>query len=204
MSIVYIFANPSFPEFIKIGRCEDLDQRLASLSSNTALPLPFECVYACTVSNAAKVEKTLHRVFNQHRVNLKREFFRMEPEPAIEILELLSQGEVSPNCDKENDTWELDQAFLKTLYEEFTFDQAGVRLGHLLNFAPEPSISCIVTGRKEVEFENESHTLYEVTRLALTLAGRAPKIKLSPARYWLYEGELLAHRKHQKLHNRLD
>ena len=204
MSIVYIFANPSFPDFIKIGRCEDLDQRLASLSSNTALPLPFECVYACSVADAPKVERALHRAFNEYRVNPKREFFRMEPEPVIEILELLSQGEVEPSYDKESKASSEDESFLEALYEEFTFDQAAVNLGCILNFAPETAISCVVIGRNEVELENRSTTLTEATRIALIKTGKTPKITLSPARYWLYDNELLAHRKHQKLHKRLD
>ena len=202
MSIVYVLANPSFPDFIKIGRCTDIDQRLASLSSNTALPLPFECVFACNVDDPSTVEQTLHRTFREHRVNPRREFFRMSPEPVIELLQLLSKGEVEPR-NHTNDTPSSDEKFLEDLYSEFTFDQASVPLGSKIVFARMNSLTCFVTGRNEVQFEGIQHLLSDVTRLALARVGKDPKIKLSPARYWLYDGELLIQRKHQKLHGRM-
>ena len=202
MSIVYILANPSFPDFIKIGRCTDIDQRLASLSSNTALPLPFECIFACTVDDPKTVEQTLHRAFSEHRVNPRREFFRMSPEPVIELLQLLSKGEVEPN-NHITDTPSSDKKLLEELYSEFTFDQASVPLGSQIVFARMNSLTCFVTSRNEVEFEGTQYLLSDVTREALARVGKDPKIKLSPARYWLYEGELLTQRKHQKLHGHM-
>ena len=203
MSIVYVLANPSFPDFIKIGRCKDIDQRLASLSSNTALPLPFECVFACTVDNPKTVEKTLHETFQKHRVNPRREFFRMSPEPVIKLLQLLSKGEIEPINNTASSS-PSDEKFLEELYSEFTFDQAAVPLGSKIAFARLDSITCYVTGRNEVEFEGSQHLLADATRIALARVGKDPKIKLSPARYWIYEGEVLAHRKHQKIHGRMN
>ena len=203
MSIVYVLANPSFPDFIKIGRCKDIDQRLASLSSNTALPLPFECVFACTVDNPKTVEKTLHETFRQYRVNPRREFFRMSPEPVIKLLLLMSKGEIEPINNTASSS-PSDEKFLEDLYSEFTFDQAAVPLGSKIVFARLDSITCYVTGRNEVEFEGSQHLLADATRIALARVGRDPKIKLSPARYWIYEGEVLAHRKHQNIHGRLN
>ena len=203
MSIVYVLANPSFPDFIKIGRCKDIDQRLASLSSNTALPLPFECVFACTVDDPKTVEKTLHRTFGEYRVNPRREFFRMSPEPVIELLQLLSTGEIEPINNTASSS-PSDEKFLEDLYSEFTFDQAAVPLGSKIVFARLDSITCYVTGRNEVEFEGSQYLLADATRIALARVGKDPKIKLSPARYWVYEGEVLAYRKHQKIHGRLN
>lgn len=202
MSIVYVLANPSFPDFIKIGRCKDIDQRLSSLSSNTALPLPFQCVFACTVEDPKTVEKTLHRTFREYRVNPRREFFRMSPEPVIELLKLLSKGEIEPSSDNLASP-SSDEKFLEGLYSEFTFDQASVPLGSQIVFARMESLNCFVTGRNEVEFEGTQQLLTDATRIALARVGKDPEIKLSPARYWLYEGEVLAHRKHQKIHGRL-
>ena len=203
MSIVYVLANPSFPDFIKIGRCKDIDQRLASLSSNTALPLPFECVFACTVDNPKTVEKALHETFRQYRVNPRREFFRMSPEPVIKLLLLMSKGEIEPINNTASSS-PSDEKFLEDLYSEFTFDQAAVPLGSKIVFARLDSITCHVTGRNEVEFEGSQHLLADATRIALARVGRDPKIKLSPARYWIYKGEVLAHRKHQNIHGRLN
>ena len=204
MSIVYIFANPSFPDFIKIGRCEDVGQRLKSLSSNSALPLPFECVFACNVNDPKVVEQTLHKAFDQQRVNPRREFFRMSPEPVIALLQLVSQGEVTVPSVADDDSQENDRLFLEKLYGEFTFDQASVELGSRIIFSHDDFINCVVIGRNEVELNGSPCSLTEATKMALKKVGKDPKIKLSPARYWLYNGELLAHRKHQKIHGRID
>ena len=203
MSIVYIFANPSFPDFIKIGRCEDVGQRLKSLSSNSALPLPFECVYACNVSDPKMVEQTLHKAFHEHRVNPRREFFRMSPEPVIALLQLVSQGEVTIPSITDDDSQEVDSEFLEKLYREFTFDQASVDLGSTIMFSTDNSITCVVIGRNDVEYNGSQCSLADATKNALIRVEKDPKIKLSPARYWLYDGELLAYRKHQKIHGRL-
>lgn len=203
MSIVYIFANPSFPDFIKIGRCEDVGQRLKSLSSNSALPLPFECVYACTVNDPKMVEQTLHKAFDEHRVNPRREFFRMSPEPVIALLQLVSQGEVTIPPVTDDDSQEVDRKFLEKLYREFTFDQAAVALGSTIIFSTDNSITCAVIGRNEVEYNGSQYSLTEATKMALKKVGKDTNIKLSPARYWLYDGDLLAHRKHQKIHGRI-
>ena len=204
MSIIYVFANPSFPDFIKIGRCSNLEQRLRSLSSNTALPLPFECIFACRVKDAKSVEATLHRTFDDCRVNPRREFFRMSPEPVIALLQLMSLEEVEVNESLNEEIESSDDAFKETLYSEFTFDQASVPLGETITFTHTESFKCCVVGRNEVEFQGSEYSLTDMTKLALRQIGKDPKIKISPARYWLYNDEPLTHRKHQKLHGRLD
>lgn len=204
MSIIYILVNPSFPDFIKIGRCSDLTQRIRSLSSNTALPLPFECIFACSVEDAKKVEATLHRTFKDYRVNPRREFFRMSPEPVIDLLQLISLGEIEITEDFDEELASSNDAFKETLYSEFTFDQASVPLGETITFAQSKSMKCCVIGKNDVEFQGSEYSLTEMTKLALQKNGKNPRIKISPARYWLYKNEPLTHRKHQKLHGRLD
>ena len=125
----------------------------------------------------------------------------MSPEPVIELLKLLSKGEIEPSSDKDTSSSSAEES-LEDLYSEFTFDQASVPLGSKIVFARLDSITCFVTGRNEVEFEGTQYLLTEATRIALARIGKDQKIKLSPARYWLYEGEVLAYRKHQKLHGR--
>src|SRR5436305_420811 len=53
------------------------------------VPVPFELKFACKVHNPDEVERALHRAFAPHRVNPKREFFKIEPDQAIAILKLL-------------------------------------------------------------------------------------------------------------------
>ena len=204
MSIIYLFVNPAFPDFIKIGRCSDLKQRLKSLSSNTSLPLPFECIFACNVEDSKRVEATLHRAFHDYRINPRREFFRLSPEPVIDLLRLILINEIEVTADFDKETEPADDAFKETLYSEFTFDQASVPLGAMITFTQMETLQACVISRNEVEFEGVAYTLVEVTKLALIRSQKEPKIKISPARYWSYSEQTLTHRKHQKLHGRID
>ena len=203
MSIVYVFVNPSFPDFVKIGRCKDVQKRLQSLSSNTALPLPFECVYACTVNNPVEVEHALHQAFKPCRVSPRREFFRMSPEVAIDLLKQMSttEIEIERKIDPADDKF--STKFLETLYDEFTFDQSAVPLGATISFAKSPDVKCTVIGRNRVEFNRIECSFTDATKEALSKINRVQQIKISPSRYWTYEGEILAFRKHQRLFDRL-
>ena len=87
--VVYLLTNPSIPDLVKIGRTKKLEQRMRSLSSHSSVPAPFECFYACAVADADEVEKRVHDAFADHRVNPKREYFRINPERVMSILKLL-------------------------------------------------------------------------------------------------------------------
>ena len=39
--VIYIFTNPSFPEYVKIGYADDVNERLDILNSSTAVPFAF-------------------------------------------------------------------------------------------------------------------------------------------------------------------
>ena len=58
----------------------------------------FECAYAGKVEDETKVEKAFHLAFGPYRVNAKREFFQIEPEQAITLLELMVIEDVTPAC----------------------------------------------------------------------------------------------------------
>jgi len=39
--VIYIMTNPSFPEYIKIGYADDIQDRLRVLNSNPGVPFAF-------------------------------------------------------------------------------------------------------------------------------------------------------------------
>ena len=82
--IIYILTNPVMPDLLKIGRTTNLEKRIKQLSSDTGVPVPFECYFACEVGNGIEVEKRLHFGFGDHRINPKREFFKTWAEDATE------------------------------------------------------------------------------------------------------------------------
>ena len=99
--IVYLLTNPAMPKMVKIGRTgNDIDARLSQLYS-TGVPLPFECAYAAKVADMDKVEKAFHNAFGPYRVNPKREFFSIEPEQAIGLLDLMKLEDMTPVVQEE-------------------------------------------------------------------------------------------------------
>src|SRR5207249_16022 len=95
--IVYVATNEAMLGLIKIGLTEgSVETRLTSLSSATGVPLPFECYFAAEVADVARIERTLHQLFAEYRINPKREFFRLDPEKVVLAISLGQFTEVTP------------------------------------------------------------------------------------------------------------
>ena len=63
--IVYILTNEAMPDYVKIGRTNNVTRRLTDLDW-TNIPLPFECYYAAKVKDANFVEHQLFRIFEDN------------------------------------------------------------------------------------------------------------------------------------------
>ena len=96
--IVYVVTNPAMPGYVKIGRTfrNDVEQRLKELSNATGVPMPFKCLYAAEVDDAAKVEQAFHDAFDCDRPNPKREFFTTDPKRIISLLKGIAKSDVTP------------------------------------------------------------------------------------------------------------
>jgi T5orf172 domain-containing protein len=75
---VYVLGNRAMPGLYKIGltsgRPED---RAAQLSSHSAVPTEFVTLFYALVDDAMRTECLLHTLWEDHRVNEKREFFKL-------------------------------------------------------------------------------------------------------------------------------
>ncbi len=87
---VYVLTNEAMPRLVKIGvtLANDPQSRIADLYT-TGVPFPFELVYAALTDDPFRVERALHNAFRETRVNPNREFFELDPDQAIGILQLL-------------------------------------------------------------------------------------------------------------------
>ena len=98
-NIVYALTNQAMPGLVKIGMTDrdDIRRRMSDLYT-TGVPLPFECVAARQIEDqdAQRVESALHTAFGPHRVNASREFFQIDPEQALAILNVLPGRDVTP------------------------------------------------------------------------------------------------------------
>lgn len=95
---VYLLSNESMPEWIKIGRTGNLDERIKSLY-NTSVPLPFkleDSIEVNTLNDSQTLEKSIHSIIDTINPSLrqnteakKREFFKMIVEEAKKVFVLV-------------------------------------------------------------------------------------------------------------------
>lgn len=88
--IVYVLSNEAMPGLVKIGyTTQPMEARLRDLYS-TGVPLPFKCEYACHTRNIEELEQALHTAFAPDRVNPRREFFNIDINRVIPILDTVT------------------------------------------------------------------------------------------------------------------
>lgn len=97
---VYIFVNPSIPELVKIGFTKNLKSRLNELDK-TGVAMPFEPYFTIKTEKYIVLEKVIHRELDKltdTRVRKNREFFKIQPEIARDLLlnisELIDDAEI--------------------------------------------------------------------------------------------------------------
>lgn len=190
---VYVFTNEAMPGYIKIGQTStSIEQRLFELSRPTSVPLPFQCHYAARVANVSKVESALHDAFGDHRINPRREFFKISPERIVAVLRLLEIEEVILAKDT------IEFADDKVAVEKetrrrgaFNFRMVDIPAGAELRFIrDEKVISTVAPDQKHVIFEGQQMSISEA---ASTVLGS--KNWVQGPKYWMYEEELLDERR---------
>ena len=72
---VYILSNPAFPELYKIGKSDNIGDRVAELSASSAIPFPFKVEKVIETDDPQGLETRLHRLFKDRRVG--KEFFAL-------------------------------------------------------------------------------------------------------------------------------
>lgn len=183
------------PDLVKIGKTTDLESRLRSLSTHSGVPVPFECYYACEVADSGKVERALHDAFGDHRINPRREFFRLNPERAVAILELVAIQIATPTTEIAEDQAELDALHREqTRREQFRFSMVDIQPNAILKFSKDETITARVVDDKRIEFEGEITSTSAAATKLLHRIGWTLRAAQGPL-YWLYEGETLAERR---------
>ena len=194
--IIYILTNPCIPDLVKIGRTTNLEERVRSLSAHSGVPVPFAVEYACVVDDSNKVEKHLLKGFGDHRVNPKREFFRINPERILAVLKLVEIEDVTPNNDYVQDPDE-QQSLNKERNRRtnFKFSSVGISSGSILTFVRDENFKAIVADDKNVEFEGEVMSLTQSARIILSRDFDKNWSSVGGPNYWVYENETLSERR---------
>lgn len=84
---LYVITSPSLPGLVKLGATRRLNPtiRVKELSSSS-LPEPFKAHCFVFSDDCFELENNIHKYFDKERVNQDREFFRIDPKEAIDVL----------------------------------------------------------------------------------------------------------------------
>ena len=192
--IVYVLTNPAMPGYIKIGKTDNLKERLRNLD-RTSTPLPFQCEYAAEVNDADKVEKILHDIFVDKRVRSNREFFEVDPQQIIRALDLQEHKDVTPKEDI-FETEEDKKAVIKKneIRSRFNFEMVKIKPGTELYFSKDEEIKCIVVDKFQIEFEGTIQSLSQSAMILINRMGYNWK-QIQGTGYWMYSNETLYERR---------
>jgi len=191
--IVYLLTNPVMPDLVKIGRTTNLEERLRSLSTHSGVPVPFEVFYACEVSDSAKVERQIHEGFGDHRINPKREFFRINPERILAILKLVELRDVTPSEDVVEDRVEQESLNRERIKREnFKFSLLGLKTGAVLSFVRDESIQATIIDDRRISFEGKETSLSSSALEILRNRYGYRAKNIAGPQYWCFEGRTLS------------
>lgn len=194
---VYVLTNEAMPGLVKIGRTADSVQaRLTTLTSSTAVPLAFECYFAAEVDDGIRLEKVLHSLFAEHRINPKREFFRLDPEKVVLAISIGRFREVTPGkAEVEPEEQEaLNKA--KARRPRIRLDAIGIKPGDELVLTRDESIGAIITEGGKVIYQGETLSPSAAALKALNSLGYMTTAA-SGSEHWMFQGETLDERRHR-------
>jgi T5orf172 domain-containing protein len=190
LSIVYVLTNPAMPGLVKIGRTSyaDANTRIAQLYS-TGVPFPFKLEFACKVENPDEVENALHIAFAPNRVNVRREFFSIDPEQAIAILKLLHVPDATAEVEQSPSPIEPEEVNAANEFAarrpNLNFEEMGIPIGSTLKFSEGDAFVTVATPKK-VRLNEVEMSLTAATRTLLGL-----EYSVQPGPYWTFNGRSL-------------
>lgn len=216
---IYIFTNPSFKQYVKIGYSDNVQKRLDDANHSTWTPKAFR-LYGTYATNRDDGDKVLHSLIelldNELRVTdsvkgqiRKREFFEMSPAKAWAILEKLAIISGTTDCLVKNDKWTQEEMMedadssenielSKKSSKRFDFGYCGIPAGSELTFKYDSSVRLKVRPDNDVDYQGQQYSLTKLgKKLMSDRTGKAWKHCQGPA-YFCYNGKLLTEIKAEK------
>jgi len=181
ISLIYILTNPSFPNYVKIGKTSDLQQRIRQLNNPTCLPFSFRAYATYKVEKDLDiVEKAIHSLIDKIDYDLRareeadtgrlreREFFALDAENAFEVLRqvaVLRGDEHNLERVKQTKQEKTEEQIAKTVEERaekqkrLTFSEYGIPIGAQVAFIRDPSMTATVINEIQVEYLGKKYSL---------------------------------------------
>ena len=201
---IYVLTNPSFPEYVKIGYADNVDERVAQLNRTECTPFAFK-KYAVLHVASRLADKNVHKLIDRFKPELRakenvngkmriREFFAMSAKEAVEILDTIgSIYGATPIIfeqtleEKEEEQIAEETAIATERKSPFSFYKCGIKNGEQIVYIHDSNIVCTVVGDREILF-NEKKT--SLSALAKKLLNRT--IGVQGTLYFAYKGEVLS------------
>lgn len=204
--VIYILTNPSFPQYVKIGYADDIEERLRKLNRSECVPFAFR-VYATYEVSSRLSDVKIHSIIDRLNPNLRtienfegkkrvREFYAMSPEDAYSILEaiadihgfadrltLVQMDETERSAAEEAEEIEEEH---KERLSPFAFSKCNIGVGEIIEYGDDPEITCVVADDKSVKYQGQR---YSLSALAQMLSGS--RYSVAGPRYFKYKGEYL-------------
>ena len=165
--VIYIFTNPSFPEYVKIGYARNVQERLAQLNRSESVPFAFRA-YAVYEVDADLKDKDLHRLIDRLNPDIRaiekfdgrtrtKEFYAMSKEQAYELLECIAKisgtekrlKKVRPTgmeIEEEQAAVEIEQEAKRG---PFRFSLCRIPIGSEITYINDPAICATVLDDRE-------------------------------------------------------
>ena len=193
--IVYVLTNEAMPGLVKVGLTTDsVEARISQLNSHSGVPLPFECYFAAEVHDCSRVEKILHQLFAEFRVNPKREFFRVDPEKVVLAISIGDFKEVTPESVAIDTEEQQALEKVRARRPNLKLEAVGINPGAILTFSRDEEITAEVVPDGKLLLNGEVLSPSAAALKVLHQLGyRCPTANGSA--YWMFEGELLDERR---------
>lgn len=192
--IIYVLVNEAMPGLLKIGRTDELESRIDSLSRNSGVPLPFECYFAAEVPNAESLERKLHQLFAENRINAKREFFNVDPERVIIAISIGDFKEITPGASSVDPEEQLALEKARARRPNIKLEALGIKPGDVLVFSRDEAITATVVEGGRLDLKGEILSPSAAALKVLRSLGYSCPTANGYA-YWMFQGELITERR---------
>ncbi len=186
---IYILTNPSFPDYVKIGYADNVENRLQQLNNSECTPFAFR-VYATYDVDSRLSDIKIHSIIDKLNPDLRsidnyngkkrvREFYAMTAEDAYLLLEAIAEIH---NCVDRLKKWELskEEIVAEEIAEKvsserrarainFTFDHSKIPVGAKLVNVEDSTIICTVVDDRRIEHNGET---MHITPFAKMISGK--------------------------------
>lgn len=201
---IYVLTNPSFPEYVKIGYADNVDERVTQLNRTECTPFAFK-KYAVLHVASRLADKNVHKLIDKFKPELRakenvngkmriREFFAMSAKEAVEILDTIGSiyGETpqifEQTIEEQKEERIAEEAAIASERKSpFSFYKCGIKNGEQVVYVHDTRIICTVVSDREISYKGKNTSL---SALAKKLLNR--KSGVQGTLYFTYNGEILS------------